>query len=420
VGDCLWCGSEFVVERENQKFCSDHCRQGYENAEDEIRADLYQDDIESPAAPEQGYSPREGDSNFSVKTRPRPTRKEDKDIRLDSKQPTGEREPANYDQYTGLGNLSYPLGGALVEAAPKLSKADEEFMRQREGQKPKVTDTSKPKVQRVPGMGEPTKGDPGDLSRATTPVVSGPLTTLGTPVALPNGVMLYYRQTGEGRNRELTVTMASAGDNVEDVMEKNVTFVLSAGTYGEAPYEVVTWPEGIDSEEEGTREYLRDLVESNVPKKFKTKAQVDRENREKLERAGGKGYNVLEDKNLDVVAPGITPVERLFTPITTWGKSGVFVADVAKLDDATKALLEKEAADPETGVRKGEGKYFAWEYTDEDAVEKAKEFQVAETGSAFDVKPSVIIRRTGWTEDNQKQLADLRKKAIAEATTPRA
>lgn len=81
----------------------------------EMVASNYQDDVTEVGPIENNYSTHEQDSNFSVKNRPRPTRKEDKHIRRDSKVPTGEREPVDYDVYTGLGNMMYPLGGSLGE-----------------------------------------------------------------------------------------------------------------------------------------------------------------------------------------------------------------------------------------------------------------------------------------------------------------
>ncbi len=86
---------------------------GYMEVVAKLKAYEYQDDVTEVGPIENNYSTYEQDSNFSVKNRPRPTRKEDKHVKLDSKVPTGEREPVDYDVYTGLGNLMYPLGGSL-------------------------------------------------------------------------------------------------------------------------------------------------------------------------------------------------------------------------------------------------------------------------------------------------------------------
>ena len=75
--------------------------------------------------------------------------------------------------------------------------------------------------------------------------------------------------------------------------------------------------------------------------------------KEKHDTETSTAYNVLKDKSLDL-APGISPVERLFTTIDNWEDDGFF-ADVSDFDEGTGELVRATPKSPKRS------KYFEWE-----------------------------------------------------------
>jgi hypothetical protein len=121
---------------------------------------------------------------------------------------------------------------------------------------------------------------------------------------------------------------------------------------------------------------------------------------EKIRKQRAHYYNVLTDPILDELAPGITPVERLFTTITKWD-NGAFTADSNRLDSTARKLL---AENP-----KGEGEYFRWDYSSPEMVE---EEQVAKSkaGKMTVDRPAIlrIYRKPSW-EKIQDDVFKMRK-----------
>jgi hypothetical protein len=143
-------------------------------------------------------------------------------------------------------------------------------------------------------------------------------------VKTPIGLLTYVYSTTEEGEPTLAVTLGTEEEQGWSLLFQNGRWVVET-TLGD--------------------EYTKNnqVVLSSIPPAFLV---------EKVDTGGAKTDNVLEDPALAKAAPGITEVERLFTPITKW-VGDVFYAVLSRLDDGTRKMLE--------ATPKGSGKYFKWE-----------------------------------------------------------
>lgn len=330
---------------------------------------LYQDDVTDVGPVENNYTQHEQDSNFSNKTRPRPNRKNDRDITQDSKLPTGEAYPIDYDVYTGLGNVMYPISGAWFKTETRTQPF---YMAEGRGKNKKTFNGT------IVYNGEAQKGQVWVRIKRSL---------AKNAVFVPTFAEFYieYDETSK------KFVYSKPGQNLDQIPDWAVQKLIDFTLDKTPPIYKIPPP----------------------PKTPKTPAQpkVSKAKARSSPLPGDKGYNILTDPLIDQAAPGITETEKLFTRLTKWnppsrdlsgsGFTGTINIPTDRIKEATFDVLMKNP--------KGDGQYFNWNYVSESQVSKMKQVEVKETGVHTGGESSVSVAKKAAWDEAQKKLEDLRE-----------
>lgn len=317
---------------------------------------IYQEDTIDVGPTEGGFTQREGDSNFSNKTRPRPARKNDENIRYYTTQGpdgpggfAGDPQPLDYDQYFGLGNMMYPasLMAALAQESYYL-RID----------------------------------PPARFKRTEKPFL----------------FTLYYRGEEQGGAVEIRVKSGKGMSTptifvIETIFNENTKKfeIKSVRPATEDPDNKMKY-------DEATSKWWYDAVLKRAldskffPSVFKPTTS--------LKKTTKKGYTVSQSPFLDEVAPGMTDIEKLFVNITDpskWDSAGTAVIHKQGLD-ALRASSPKilEMLDAKSS---GDEKYFGWNYVSKEDADIINKQDLEKKGKHYGAEELIRIwKKPAWDE----------------------
>ena len=108
------------------------------------------------------------------------------------------------------------------------------------------------------------------------------------------------------------------------------------------------------------------------------------------EKRPTKKRDISKDVILTEKAPDMKMAERLFTPIREW-PSDTIILDAMKVGSEDRKILSESP--------KGDGKYFKWEYFDEEKIGELSDEQKKRIGYSKATEPFVVVtKKSAWDE----------------------